>query len=67
MEKRGLSTVVATILLVLLTVIAVGFIFAFAVPFVKNKLGEAGTCVDALNKVELNREYICHKKRYMDG
>lgn len=38
MEKRGLSTVIASVLLILLTISAVGIVISFVVPFVNKSL-----------------------------
>ncbi|MDO8459737.1 MAG: hypothetical protein Q7S74_01375 [Nanoarchaeota archaeon] len=45
-KKKGLSEVVATILIVLLTVSAVVIIMGVIVPFVKKSLSESTRCVD---------------------
>lgn len=46
LSKKGLSTVVATSMILLLTVIAVATLGAFAIPFVKEKLQKSSECVD---------------------
>ena len=45
-EKRGISPVIATILLILITVAAVSIIWAFVLPFMKEKVGEVDKNVD---------------------
>src|SRR3989344_2913423 len=59
MNKRGLSGVVETVLLVLLTVVAIGVIAAFVVPLVQNNLDSAGSCLDVFDQVILNEAYTC--------
>jgi hypothetical protein len=44
-EKRGISPVVAEILVILLIVAAIGVIAAFIVPFVRNSLQKSTECV----------------------
>jgi len=44
-QKRGLSPIVATVSVVLLTLAAAGFIAGFVVPFVKDQLNEGTECV----------------------
>lgn len=44
MEKKGLSEVVTTILIILLTVVAFVIIGGFVVPFVKNSLNQSTSC-----------------------
>ena len=57
--KRGLSSVVESILLILLTVVAIGVIAAFVVPLVQNNLKSAGSCLDVFDQVTLNEGYTC--------
>jgi len=46
MRKKGLSPVVATIAIILVTVGAVSFIAGFLVPYFKTQLNEGTECVD---------------------
>ena len=46
MKKKGLSPVVATIAIILLTLGAVTFIAGFLVPYVKTQLNEGTECID---------------------
>jgi len=48
LKKRGLSPVIAVVLLVLITVIAAGIIVGFVVPFVRDVPEEAGKCFKVL-------------------
>ena len=43
--KKGISTVVATVLIILLTITAASIIAAFVIPFVKDNLDRSGVCV----------------------
>lgn len=45
-NKKGVSTVVATILVIMLSVIAVVVVAGFIVPFVREQLAESTECVD---------------------
>ena len=45
-NKRGVSSAVASIVLVLLTLIAAGIIAQFVVPFVKNGLSQSSECIN---------------------
>src|SRR3989344_8779748 len=42
--KRGLSSIVATVLILLITVAAFGIVAGFIVPFVRDNLGESTQC-----------------------
>jgi flagellin-like protein len=56
-KKKGLSTIVATILLIMLTVVAVTAIATFVVPFVKNNLYEGTECVDYKDYFSFNEDF----------
>lgn len=43
MEKRGLSAVIATTLVILISILLIGILTAFALPFLKDNLNNAGT------------------------
>jgi flagellin-like protein len=45
MNRNGLSAIVATIMIILLTVSAAGIIMGFVVPFVRDGLQESTECV----------------------
>ena len=61
-RKRSLSTVVATLLMVLLVVIAVGIVSQIVIPMIKKDLSSAGSCLDAMGNVKFNNEYTCYDK-----
>jgi flagellin-like protein len=62
MEKRGISPVIAVVLLLTLTVTAVVIITSFVVPFAKNELKEGKECFDALESVEIvGTKFVCHQ------
>lgn len=50
LNKDGLSTVVATVLILLLTVASVAVLANFVIPFVKNNLQKSTECLDVQNK-----------------
>src|SRR3989344_4873581 len=45
-KKKGLSAVIATVGLLLMTIVAVTILIAFIVPFVRNNLDESTACLD---------------------
>jgi len=59
-NKKGISAIVATVLIILITVAAVTIIWAAVIPMISNKL-EAGTvCLDAVSQIQLLDEgYTC--------
>ena len=50
--KKGVSTVVVTVSMILVAIVAVGIITAFVVPMIKGQLGKASACL------ELNDHFI---------
>ncbi|MEI6058972.1 MAG: archaellin/type IV pilin N-terminal domain-containing protein [archaeon] len=63
-NKRGISTVVATVLMIVITVAAVGIIWAAVIPMITNKLSSSTSCIDAGSQLQLvtDKGYPC-----MDG
>jgi hypothetical protein len=45
MQRRGLSTIVATVLIILITIAVAGMIGAFVVPYVRDNLQKSTECV----------------------
>lgn len=61
MRKKGISPVIATVLLVLLTVVIVGILTYFVIPFATKNLSGSGDCFDLLNKITLEENmYTCY-------
>ena len=59
-SKHGLSAIIATLLLVVLTVVAVSIIWASIKSMVDNNLETAGSCFNIFEKVKLNSEVSCY-------
>lgn len=67
-NKRGLSVIIATVLLVLLTIVAGGIIASFVIPFTRESLG--GTeCVKVRDyfKFDEDFEYNCYDNDGLHG
>lgn len=61
-DKRGVSPVVATVLLLVLTIVIGGVVFSTVIPFVKDKLKESKECLDLLGGVEFaESKFNCYK------
>tara|TARA_Y100000310_G_scaffold340182_2_gene435086 strand:- start:4909 stop:5397 length:489 start_codon:yes stop_codon:yes gene_type:complete len=56
-KKRGLSPVVATVLLILLTIAAITLISSIIVPFVQTNLEESTECLAHVNYVEFDNTF----------
>ena len=60
MNNKGISAVVATVLIILITVAAVTIIWAAVIPMISNKLESATVCLDAVSQIQLLDEgYTC--------
>ncbi|PIN93274.1 hypothetical protein COU61_00925 [Candidatus Pacearchaeota archaeon CG10_big_fil_rev_8_21_14_0_10_35_13] len=60
-NKKGVSGIVTTVLLILVAITAVALIAAFLVPFIKGTLGESKDCLSVLGKVEVVQgPYTCY-------
>src|SRR3989344_8294511 len=58
--KRGVSGVIATILLILLSLVAIGILAGFVIPFVKENLDESTSCIKVTNELSIVREKSCY-------
>lgn len=60
-SKKGVSAVVATVLIIMITVAAVGIIWAAIIPMVRNSLDKGTACFDAQSDVSLVTDggYTC--------
>lgn len=59
-NKKGISAVVATVLIILITVAAVTIIWAAIIPMINDKLNEGTVCLDAISQLSVeNKGYTC--------
>lgn len=59
-NKRGISAIVATVLIILITVAAVTIIWAAIIPMINNQLDKGTVCLDAVSQVGIeNQGYTC--------
>ena len=63
MNKKGISAVVATVLIILITVAAVTIIWAAIIPMIKDQTTGGTTCLDAVSQVSIGTDggYTCYK------
>ena len=60
MKKKGISAVVATVLIILITVAAVTIIWAAIIPMINNKLTTGTICLDAVSQLTIEKKgYTC--------
>ncbi len=59
--KKGLSSVIATVLLILITFLAIGLIVSFIIPMVKKNLGKSISCFELIEYFKIvEGEYSCY-------
>lgn len=60
-NKKGISAVVATVLIILITVAAVTIIWAAIIPMINNQLTRGTVCLDAMTALSIqNKGYTCN-------
>jgi len=59
-NKKGISAIVATVLIILITVAAVTIIWAAIIPMINNQLEESQACLEAIQQITLeNKGFTC--------
>ncbi|MFH1307333.1 MAG: archaellin/type IV pilin N-terminal domain-containing protein [archaeon] len=60
-NKKGVSPVIASVLLILVTIVAVALISAFIIPMIKEQMTGGGNCFKVLGKMEIDSDagYTC--------
>jgi len=58
--KKAVSTIIATVLLIALVLVVTTIVWTIARNIVEKNLGEAESCLEVFNKVELNQLYTCY-------
>ena len=59
-NKKGVATIVATIILIALVMVIVASVWAIVNNFVKGGLEESGACFGIFEEVSLNSRYTCY-------
>jgi len=60
-NKKGLSTIVVTLLLILLSLVAIGIVWTFVNNLIKNQISSNEACYGNFDKVEINKKYTCYE------
>lgn len=59
--KRGISPIIATVMILVLTFVAITIVAVFVVPFVKNNLAGSQDCLEVIGKVKFaESDYNCY-------
>lgn len=66
-SKKGVSAVIGTILLVLLTIAIVGLVWVFVNNLVREEISSSESCFGVFGKVSLNPRYTCYNNTAGDG
>src|SRR3989344_823074 len=59
-NKKGLSAVVATLILVLITIVSVSMIWVFIKGMLDKSINESEACFGNFDKVKINSKYTCY-------
>lgn len=59
-KKRGLSTIVTTLILILLTIALISIVWGVVHNIVTNNVNRAESCFNTFDKITLNNEYTCY-------
>jgi len=59
-NKKGLSTVVITVILIALSMAAVVLVWGFVNNLIKKQIGSSESCFGNYDKVVLNKQYTCY-------
>lgn len=62
MQKRGLSDVITTVMLISLTIVVVGIVWVGVMPMIKDRMGSSDSCMGADVSVENSQGYTCWDK-----
>lgn len=60
LNKKGVSSVIATVLLILVTISAISIIAGVIIPFVKDNLTEGGSCLTVSDELSIISEESCY-------
>jgi flagellin-like protein len=66
-NKKGISAIVATVLIILITVAAVTIIWAAIIPMIQNTIEGSQECFDASASVSVSTDFSCVTHTEVDG
>jgi len=61
-DKKGLSTVIITLLLILLSLVTIGIVWVFVSNMVNNQIESSQSCFGNFEKVQINEMYTCYER-----
>lgn len=60
MDNKGISGIIATVILIALTLAVVAIVWGVVTNLVEEQLEESGSCFNIFGKIELNPTYTCY-------
>ncbi|MFA5019670.1 MAG: hypothetical protein WC533_01075 [Candidatus Pacearchaeota archaeon] len=60
LRKKGVSGVIVTVLLVLITLAVLGILISVIIPFVKNNLNKSSSCIGKTDGISIVSEDTCY-------
>lgn len=61
-NKRGLSTVIITLLLILLSLVAIGVVWVFVSNLINTQIETSQSCFGNFEKIKINGQYTCYER-----
>src|SRR5271157_5816029 len=59
-NKRGISSIIATLLLIVLTIVLAGIVWSVVNGLVSQKISQSSACFGNFNTINLNGQYTCY-------
>ncbi|MEK6873795.1 MAG: hypothetical protein AABW91_03040 [Nanoarchaeota archaeon] len=59
-SKKAVSSIIASVLLILITIVSISVLTFVIIPFVKNSLNEGTNCFQVIDKIEIINEASCY-------
>lgn len=61
-NRNGLSTIITTLIIIVLSIVAVGLVWVSVNGMVKKQISSSESCFGNYNKVTLNSQYTCYER-----
>lgn len=61
-SKKGMSTIVTTVILIALSIVALAVVWGFLSNFINKEIGKSQSCFGNYDKVTINNQYTCYEE-----
>ena len=61
-NSKGLSTIVTTVILVAISIVAVALVWTFVGGLINKQIGNSKSCYGNTDKITLNKQYTCYEQ-----